>query len=328
MRRRILIMVGWMAGIAIAGLSVSVATPGPQAQVPTIEIAGSVMSARPEATIIFRGSWGSAAGQFGIGEGTPRQGPATFGVSPDGNTIAVLDSANGRVQVFIAGALKAVAPVSREPYFDILVDDVGDLLLLRRGPESAVVSMSADGSSLRTYSLDPGTEAQELIRNGDDIWVWGEGDVSYPVVVAGQGVAPELQPSGARPGIPAGTNSLQAVRRDVASAVLSVVESGGARRDVAVASPNLPVDSIRPLGVDEGGNLYAAVRVWAPEWQGTESWYFFAVNPADEMIGHLRLPLDYSAGGNWRLGPNRTVYEMRSTATGLEVLAHMIGDQS
>lgn len=309
-------------------------TVGTQSESPeflaTITLEGSAVFTRPEGTpVVVEGRWGKQPGQFALGEGTPREGPTRFALSPDTGTIAVLDHGNSRVQVFlhagdVAHNLDRVLPLAEiSGIQDLAFDSAGRLLLLRIGPEPAVQALSLDsGETLASYPALPSVSPHRLLVNGPEIWVQGADNLVYPVATDGVPISLEGQQARLRRGLPAGRDFLDAYRQEGEAPILSVAKPTGRVLKVRVVSPELPLDSVQAVGEDDRGNVYGAVRIWAPEWQGTESWYLYAVGDAGEVLGQLRLPVDYWAGGAWKLGADGSLYELRSTQEGVQILQH------
>jgi hypothetical protein len=73
------------------------------ATAPAINVSGDAVLQRPHGKVLFAAKWGGAEGEFGYdvwGQGVPSQNPIEIAVSQDNNTIAILDYANRRVQVY------------------------------------------------------------------------------------------------------------------------------------------------------------------------------------------------------------------------------------
>jgi len=155
--------------------------------------------------------------------------------------------------------------------------------------------------------------------------VWAEGDRSYPVLRADGPVAVAQQVKLAREGYAVSTWSVAARKKDRSHVELSVSASTSGSMDIDILSPDLPLDSTWPLGFDGNGNFYVAMRLYEPDWTGTESWYFVGITPDGTSRGHVRLPLDDWAGGGWELNEDGRVYELHSSQSGIELLKHEFG---
>ena len=64
------------------------------------------------------------------------------------------------------------------------------------------------------------------------------------------------------------------------------------------------------------------MMLYEPDWTGNTSWYFLGITPDGTSRGHVRLPLDYWAGGGWKLNEDGCVYELHSSQSGIELLKH------
>ena len=101
--------------------------PGEPTSVPTtehvqVQVSGPAVYERPAGEVIVQGGWGNKDGQFGLGEGTPVEGPLYLGVSPTGDLIAIYDWANDRIQVVDdTGKLVRVIPLGDQRYIAISI---------------------------------------------------------------------------------------------------------------------------------------------------------------------------------------------------------------
>lgn len=251
-----------------------------------VVVSGPAVFERPRGTELFRVAWGREPGQIGYStteQGTPSQNPLELAVSPDGATIAVLDYANARVELFTReGTLEQTILIPATTILGGLAYDKQGALFLLTG--DSVLALRVAGGA------DSGTSA---FAWGD--WVYGPTAVDDCL-------------------------TCQVFLHDVGSwvAVISDAEASSLR-NVSISSAELPLDSIRVLGRDCAGDFLLMTRIYREGWSGTESWYFIGLSPNGNYLGKVRLPLDSWAGAGWAVTPGGTILELRSTEAGIAV---------
>jgi hypothetical protein len=252
---------------------------------PSIAISGPPVIERPRGTELFRVAWGSEPGQIGYStteQETPSQNPIELAVSPDGTTIAVLDYANVRVELFTRdGKLEQTILIPATTVLGGLAyDRQGALFLL---PSDSVLALRVAGGA---------ESGASSIAWGD--WVYGPTavDDSLTCQVFFHGVGSWV-------------------------AVISSDAEASSLRNVPISSTELPLDSIRLLGRDYAGDFFLMARICGEGWNGTESWCFIGLSPHGDYLGKVRLPLDSWAGAGWAVTPGGTIIELRSTEAGI-----------
>jgi len=271
---------------------------------------------------IIEASWGSDRGQFGLKEGTPLEGPTVLALDASCSRFAVLDEANARVCLFDISerSLLTTIPIPERPgvMLDMVLDAENAYILLN-GREPGVFELSlAAASPQGFYPIDSSIEPQRIYFSGEDVWVWGEEDRSYTVRTNAAWLGPREQLAASVHGFRSGAETIRATRVDK-STVQALREADGASVAALVTSDTFPVDSAHVLGEGIQGQMVLAMRIWGPEWTGTEAWCFLGVGRDGNRAGQLLLPLDYYAGGSFKLGSDGSVYELRTTEEGATV---------
>lgn len=232
--------------------------------------------------------------------------------------------ANSRVELFARdGKFDKTIPLpSTTPAADIAFNGQGRLFVLSYA-DSVLELPTQDGEKIVDIPVVPRISPVELVADGTDLWVAGQGPLLYKVFQESGPVPPEKQVSGEQAGVPpgavpAGLVAFQTSRQDRTSASLVITDlATGSTIEVPVNSPDLPPARARVLGYDAAGNLYAMVLIYEEHWTGTVSWCFIGVSPDGEYLGQLRLPWDDWAGGSWAVTPGGKILELRSTAAGI-----------
>lgn len=285
---------------------------------------------RPLGQVVLQASWGTAPGQFGIGEATPRSGPMLLAVSPDAGSLAILDWANARLQVFARdGKLLQVVPLDEGwDSLDMAWDGPESILLLDQGSESVVRRIVLDGGKATdVYPAAPEAFPDRLMVEGGEIWVHGESDLSYPVVLGGTPLDAEAQHKGARQGFFARSGFVSGSRQDELHAEVRIAEPTGLMREFALMAPaTLPIQSWSPMGRDRQGNVYVAILNYSEHRDAPTSFTFLGISSSGQKLGQLVLPLDGTVGGGgFELGDDGRIYEMRCLDAGLEVREYSLG---
>jgi hypothetical protein len=270
--------------------------------------------------ILFTCSFGRKPGQIGIQE---YEGGFSYGlevsVSPDGQTIAISDPANMRVQLFnSSGTLRRTIPVQAQ---DLVLGPGGRLFLLAW--ERGVRVIEADGTDSR---ISCARSPWELVLDGNAVWVRADGDLGGNVYVKvyedGSPLDLASQEASECLGVPVGgmvyllSRTSLAVRDPIAGTqrIIELVPS--------IVPANLPVDELRSLGGDANRDFYGMVRIWGPGWSGAESWYFFKLSPSGACGGSVMLPLDFYASGGWTVSSSGKMIEVRTTKAGAAIIEY------
>ncbi len=137
-------------------------------------IVGAVDSVGPRlAFSVASYEWGTEAGRFGHSGGVG-SGPTVFATAPDVESIAVLDTANNRVQILELGGGWRSAPTPLPeggPYVDVAICADGNLALLAAGE---VVLINLNGEVLARHAIGWDRFLPEhLSRSGADLWIVG-----------------------------------------------------------------------------------------------------------------------------------------------------------
>ncbi len=252
-----------------------------------IVVSGPATIERPEGEVLFSKEWGENPGQLGYDtweQGAPSHNPIELAISPDESTIAILDYANTRAELFtLDGTLIRAIPIpSTSLLADIAYDKRGRLYVLA-GNELFELPAAPDGNVVTNDTYPSDAFPYELR--------WDDNDVAYQLVFG-----------------------------DPTRVSLLITDSSTKSvREVPITSAELPLDDCRILGYDYSGNCYVMIRIYREHWQGTESWCYVGVSPQGEYLGQIRLPLDCWAGGGVTVTPSGKILELRSTEAGVIV---------
>lgn len=130
--------------------------------------------------------------QIAIGEGAPVWGPTDFALSQDCSTIAILDSWNGRVQMYdMSGGVVSSTPIpgSIGIYLEYLAN--GNLVLLHSSEENQLLTVRPGGDVTQSVLADIGVVCGEpampsgIASIGDDLWMRGSNEFWWPAIIAG-----------------------------------------------------------------------------------------------------------------------------------------------
>ena len=346
--RRLLFLAAFGVAVAIVGIGVAIAVD-PAADAPNpggdrsttesvkqvagaesvIQITGEAsISEAPEGTVVVSGTWGDGEGEFGIGSGTPREGPFAFAVSPVDGAIAVLDWANSRIQVFdAAGSVSAVyeLPGTAGGYRDVAFDSANRVVVLRPVPdESCIIVFGPEGGVDASYVIPADLNAERLSVIGDEIWVWTVDDVSYPVVRGAKAYVGEELLAARRDAFVTQSGDVSVSRQSAEILLATVTRADGTEQRIRFESA-LPMDSIRVEAAGPGHTTYFALRIYAPDWPGTESWCVIGVAADGIRVGQVRWPCRYWAGGEFHVGADGAVYNMTSFEDRVEIIRYELG---
>ena len=159
-----------------------------------IDISGDAVLERPQGKVLFAAEWGSGEGEFGYDlweQGVPSQNPIELSVSQDNKTIAILDYANRRVQVYsYEGALQRVVPISTKAGLaDVAFGQDGSIYVLTYG--DSVVQIPPDGGGKAVEcTIAAGIWPQELIVDGAAVWAKGA-EGGYQLISGRTPLSPE-----------------------------------------------------------------------------------------------------------------------------------------
>jgi hypothetical protein len=320
-----------MLGEWIETGGVTTSTGGTAPSSAPIEIVGSPDVERPAGAVIFTAKWGEGPGEFGFDlweQGAPSQNPIEVAAAPDGKSIALLDYANRRVQVYSREGvfLREIPLVDEAGLADVAIDDAGWILVLTYGG-SVIQIPPNDNQKASELSVVTSLHPQSLIVDGPSLWVADISGKFFQLATDHIGLSGDGQVASAVDTYPAGQTALSTTLDSSSAATVKLVDRDkGNAVDVHLTSPAMPLDSIRPLAADADRGLYVVMaRIYGENWQGTESWCFVAVGPDGTYRGQLLLPLDNWAAGGYAITPDGTLLELRSTKDGVELTEYQLG---
>ena len=274
----------------------------------------------------FTAHWGSGAGALGLltGRELVRIGPSAFDIEPDG-TVVVLDQVNDRLVRYPGGGL---APRYAHIAFaggegDLAVGADGTAYVLDQGAEPVVRSYTPSGTLAATSEIH-GSGA-DMLRTGSagplvhsfpgEMWV----PIGGPAALLG----PEQQAAGARPARVAEGGLEVVVRGGRTEAYLALVDGDNVVRAWRVSSTS-NLGEIQ-LAEPFGDGMLVVLRVWTE----TKAEFVALVLAPEGLAGAFAIDatqwVESAALGRFRLTGD-TLYQLRSTAAGAEVVTFDLGD--
>jgi hypothetical protein len=271
-------------------------------------------------------TWGSGPGSLGMltGRELGRIGPSAFDVDRDG-TVIVLDQVNDRLARYAAGGL---APSYTRIAFaggegDLAVGADGTAYVLDQGADPVVRSYGASGALLATTAVH-GTGADMLRSSPAGPFLHGyPGDMWQPVG-GGSGalLSPEQQAAGALSARLAEGGAGVAVRAGPHEAVFALVRGDRVEQAWHVSSVTKlgEVQLAEPFG--EG--MLVVLRVWTP----ARAEFVALVLSQNGLSTSFAVDASHwaesAALGRFRL-EGKTLYQLRSTPTGAEIVTFDLG---
>jgi hypothetical protein len=216
--------------------------------------------------VVVSTPWGSGPAELGRVDGDESDpvGPASLNVHPDGD-IYVLDTVNGRIQVYGDGRHKRSIPLPRGYWEDLVFAPGGQLVLLDRLLRRAVIFLDREGDILREVPVEglgvPETAGiTQLVSCPDGIWVQYEGNGCVRVALLDGSADPQRRMALGLP-IMAG----QEVLHGRISGEVTVTLYRGTmdhRKWTAFPVPfKLPVSAINLVAADELGRIFLAAHL-------------------------------------------------------------------
>jgi hypothetical protein len=271
-------------------------------------------------------TWGAGAGALGLltGRELARIGPSAFDVDRNGNVV-VLDQVNDRLARYPAGGS---APSHTRIAFaggegDLAVGADGTTFVLDQGAEPVVRSYGPSGALAATTAVH-GTGADMLRSGPAGAFLHGyPGDMWKPI---GGGVGallkPDQQAVGSRPGRLAEGGVEVVVRGDQNEAFFALVRGDRVLRAWRVSS-SATLGEIQ-LAEPFGAGMLVVLRVWTE----TNAEFVALVLSANGLAGSFAIDAsewaESAALGRFRL-EGKTLYQLRSTAAGAEIVTFDLG---
>ena len=271
-------------------------------------------------------TWGAGAGALGLltGRELARIGPSAFDVDRNGNVV-VLDQVNDRLARYPAGAgapsYTSIAFAGGEG--DLAVGADGTAFVLDQGAEPVVRSYASSGALRATTAVD-GTGADMLRSSPAGAFLHGyPGDMWKPIAGGvGALLKPEQQAAGARPGRLAAGGVEVVVRGGQNEALFALVRGDSVLRAWRVSSPST-LGEIQ-LAEPFGDGMLVVLRVWTP----TKAEFVALVLSPNGLAGSFAIDAsqwaESAALGRFRLN-GKTLYQLRSTSTGAEIVTFDLG---
>lgn len=324
-RNRLLVAAG-LVGLAVIGVGVVVGVNAATSGSHSITISGPDVAERPSGHVLISAKWGSGAGQFGYDKdegGAPSKSPLEIAVSPDNKTIAVLDYANKRVQLFSRdGRFEKAIAVDGSSLADVAFDSMGRVLVLSYDDYTLRFAVTGAGKPEK-LPLSPGLLPTELVVEGSNVFVRAK-DGYFQVVGPNGVILAKNQAATKDAAMPAVNASLRAIKKTTSDATVWIRNNAkDAPTEIDLAfSAGLPIFEIWPFASDSAGNLYVMAWIYADNWHGTESRLVAGFSEDGKYLGQLRLPRDNWAGSGYTVAPDGKILEVRSTKAGVEVREH------
>ncbi len=277
--------------------------------------------------------WGTGAGRFGNSGGVG-SGPTVFATAPDVESIAVLDTANNRVQILELGGGWRSSPTPLPeggPYVDVAICADGNLALLAAGE---VVLINLNGEVLARHAIGWDRFLPEhLSRSGADLWIVGTQNVvgadgftrSYPFLLDGLVLSREAAADRVREGWVTAGATFKTVRQSSALHQVRITpERGQSLLWSIVSMSGQLVSSYQMLSSDSAGNYYLAVMENKVDGEPAEAtWCVVGLTPAGEQLGQVRWrPANDYPGGGFEVGADGWVYYFQATASGLRLVRY------
>ncbi len=271
-------------------------------------------------------TWGAGAGALGLltGRELARIGPSAFDVDRNGNVV-VLDQVNDRLVRYPAGAgapsYTSIAFAGGEG--DLAVGADGTAFVLDQGAEPVVRSYTPSGA-LRATTAVHGTGADMLRSSPAGTFLHGyPGDMWKPIAGGvGALLKPEQQAAGARPGRLAAGGVEVVVRGAPNEALFALVRGDSVLRAWRVSSPST-LGEIQ-LAEPFGDGMLVVLRVWT----ATKAEFVALVLSPNGLAGSFAIDAsqwaESAALGRFRLN-GKTLYQLRSTSTGAEIVTFDLG---
>ena len=271
-------------------------------------------------------TWGAGAGALGLltGRELARIGPSAFDVDRNGNVV-VLDQVNDRLVRYPAGAgapsYTSIAFAGGEG--DLAVGADGTAFVLDQGAEPVVRSYTPSGA-LRATTAVHGTGADMLRSSPAGAFLHGyPGDMWKPIAGGvGALLKPEQQAAGARPGRLAAGGVEVVVRGAPNEALFALVRGDSVLRAWQVSSPST-LGEIQ-LAEPFGDGMLVVLRVWT----STKAEFVVLVLSPNGLAGSFAIDAsqwaESAALGRFRLN-GKTLYQLRSTSTGAEIVTFDLG---
>ncbi|NLE73614.1 MAG: hypothetical protein GX604_03155 [Actinobacteria bacterium] len=355
-RRRVWFTIGWLLALAAAGIGVAVALPGsgkeqtkaPEERAPSDDVLRDQELRVVEADALLAGDtspvvgslvlsagWGSGPEQVAIGEGAPVWGPTDFALSQDCSTIAILDSWNGRVQMYdMSGGVVGSTPIpgSIGIYLEYLAN--GNLVLFHSGEENQLLTVRPGGDVTQSVLADIGVVCGEpampsgIASIGDDLWVRGSNEFWWPAIIAGVPLSPQAQEQQAITGAgrPVAVGFVRAIKVSELACTVDLIDTAsGITTRLSIGASDLPISVVRVLGGDEAGNTYVQLEVGSYDQPASAPYRVIRINRDGEKTGELALtdrrPGDWFSTGI-KVGSDGRVYQMLRGGDAIQVEVH------
>jgi hypothetical protein len=274
---------------------------------------------------VVTATWGKGAGALGLltGRELARIGPSAFDVDRNGNVV-VLDQVNNRLARYPAGAgapsYTSIAFAGGEG--DLAVGADGTAFVLDQGAEPVVRRYTPSGALGATTAVH-GTGADMLRSSPAGTFLHGyPGDMWKPIAGVGALLKPEQQAAGARPGRLAAGGVEVVVRGGQNEALFALVRGDSVLRAWRVSSAST-LGEIQ-LAEPFGAGMLVVLRVWTE----TKAEFVALVLSPDGLASSFAIDAsqwaESAALGRFRL-QGQTLYQLRSTAAGAEVVTFDLG---
>jgi len=269
--------------------------------------------------------WGTGLGALGLltGRELVRIGPSAFDVDRNG-TVVVLDQVNDRLARYPAGGLapRYVRIAFAGGEGDLAVGADGTAYVLDQSAEPVVRSYAPSGALAAATEVE-GSGADMLRTGPAGALLHGyPGDMWAPIGGAGALLEPDQQAAGARPARPADGGLEVVVRGGREEAFFALVRGDRVIRAWRVSSAS-NLGEIQ-LAEPFGDGMLVVLRVWT---ETRAEFVALALSP-DGLAGSLAIDAtqwaESAALGRFRLR-GKTLYQLRSTSAGAEVVTFDLG---
>lgn len=285
--------------------------------------------------VLLEAKWGSGEDEVGHRVAGPVWGPHDFAVSPDCSEIAVLDSANARIQIYDReGLVKHSISLAGDIGIYLEYLENGQLAVFHPGEEYEVIIATDSGVANSTVVADLNIVCGEpampsgIAAVHNDVWVQGTNEYWWPVVLAGEPQPPDAQASlsvaGAGRPTEAGFAKVTWESENLCS-VSVTDESTSLSARMALKASDAPINVVRVLGTDEHGNLYVQLEVGTYDKPARSPYRVVRIGPTGEKTGELQLsdrPDDAWFSTGIKVGRDGDVYQMLRDLEGIQIIVY------
>jgi len=330
----------------VVRFSIRATSAGAQAQLPSGSVGGLlrfyVVSSLPKVRlplpragavrhgrVVLSLPWGTGPDHAGVamGGGAAAVGPSAFDVDRAGR-IHLLDTEQSRLTVFAGGRPVRSSRVSAAPSSDLTVARDGTTYILRRGPGDrlSVTPVTADGMPRPPVTVGTGIPGG-IESAGNEAYVH-----VYPLdawlPVSGAPAPGDAGDPAVGAPVPGGGRLLSVARGRWLR--LGMLRGGEVRAPVQVGTA-AQLGELMLAEPDGSGGYVAVVHVWRDAPRVLDAYEAVRIDH-DRVIASFALPRGtFSSGASpsqFRVGPGGSLYQLRATPSGVQVVRYRMGGRA